>query len=151
MNTETTLFENVELTEATHYALKETTLDLFAFGANMALEHGSAEEQQGYGVVLHYNEHEKLFIQFFKQQDRWTLAVESAGIAPVINRVLALSPAFNPSEQHALRMIQQSEHVVIFVDGNEVLTVSEAFRPVQPGLFTHNVSVAFTAVEQSSL
>jgi hypothetical protein len=151
MNTEITLLENVDVTEGTHYALKETALDLFAFEANMALQHGNAEEQQAYGIVLHYNEQEKLFIEFLKQQDRWTLAVESTGIAPVINRVLALSSSFNPSEQHTLRIVQQSDHVVILVDGNEVLKVSEAFRLVQPGLFTHTVSVAFTDVEQAAL
>lgn len=151
MNTNTNLLENVDILRGTHYALKETALDLFEFGASMTLQHASDEAQQAYGIVLQYNEEEQLFIQFLQQQERWVLALESIGISPIINRVLALSPSFDPHEQHALRIKQQSEQFVIFVDDSEVLIVNESFRALQPGLFTHNVSVAFTAVQQSSL
>ncbi|GCE19981.1 hypothetical protein [Dictyobacter kobayashii] len=137
-----------ELSHGEHTMLKGSALEQFEFGATLRLSKHNAEALPSLGILVQYSEQEKLYVFLFKQQERWALAVETTGVAPVVNRVIALPETFDPAEWHTLHLIQDQEQSHIHLDGTKVLMISEANRAAQPGLITVNAAAEFSRVWQ---
>ncbi len=131
--------------------LKGSSLEQFEFGATMQLGEHNEEATPALGILAQYSEQEKLYVRLLKQQERWTLAVESMGIAPVVNRVITLPDTFNPTEWHTLCFVQDQEQSHIHLDGSEVLSINETARPAQPGLIIVNAAATFNRVWQTDI
>ncbi|GHO83359.1 hypothetical protein [Dictyobacter formicarum] len=131
--------------------LKGSLLEQFEFGATLRLSEHNEDTTPALGILAQYSEQEKLYVRLLKRQERWTLAVESMGIAPVVNRVISLPDTFNPTEWHTLHLVQDQAQTHIHLDGSEVLSITETARPAQPGLVTVNAAAAFSRVWQTEV
>jgi hypothetical protein len=134
-----------------HTLLQGTALRDFEFGAAMRLKHAANNEYPTFGILAQYNEEERLIIRFLQQEERWVLAIESEGMKPAVNRVLALSETFDPGALHRLNIIQHRCQTHILLDDNEVLVVVYTTQASQPGLMTQHASVEFTHIWQVGL
>ncbi|GCF09084.1 hypothetical protein [Dictyobacter arantiisoli] len=130
--------------------LKGTALPQFEFGATLRLIAPLSEGQSALGILAHYSNKARLLIRFIQQQERWALAVETVGVAPVVNRVIALPADFDPADWHTLRLIQQVEQTDIYLDGTAILRVLETAYIAQPGIYVNNAGAEYSHISQSS-
>jgi hypothetical protein len=124
----------------------------YKFGVQMRLSHiEDAESTPAFGILVRdYNEQEHLRIRFSKQEQKWALIVESEGLTPVVNRVLALPENFDPATWHTLHLRQHNPHIHIYLDGSLILSINGIEQPTQPGLTTHNAAIEFNNVWQTA-
>ncbi len=150
-NTQSDELEQVDFTYDEHIMLKGIALTEFEFGASTRLRHTEGAGQPEFGIQLQYAPQEKLQIQFSKHDENWKLAVTSEGLAPVINRVLALPASFQAEQWHTLHIVQQKEQIHLYLNNDYVLAISEQARTAQPGLVTHNAAADFMNIKQIDL
>jgi hypothetical protein len=137
-------------TEQTHF--KGIFRSKYEFSAQMRLSHSEdAASTSAFGILVRdFNEQEHIRIRFSKPVQRWALIVESAGMIPAVNRVLALPEDFDPTTWHILHLIQRNQQIHIHVDGSMILSINGIEQPTQPGLTTHNAAVEFNNIRQTA-
>ena len=137
-------------TVAEHRILNRASIERFDFSATMRIRQHKDETIPAFGILMQYSEQEELQVCFLKQQARWGLAIETANISPVVNHVLSLPATFDPATWHTLRLVQQPEQTIIYLDGQEMLSMLETAQPAQPGLMTTNTSAEFTDIRRTA-
>lgn len=140
----------IEIAAAEHRILNRASIEYFDFSATMRIRQYKDGAIPAFGILMQYTEQEELQVCFLKQQAHWGLAVETANISPVANHVLSLPATFDTATWHTLRLVQQPEQTLVYLDGLEMLSISETARPAQPGLMTTNTAAEFTNIRQNT-